>query len=305
MLRPSHLGVALAVSAVAGCGALLVCGTAARTLHVEFSGLLQRALDTPLPPQDLSFYDVGRLLQAGSGLAPLSAGALFLQACFYACGLGAPLLLLKALGTLWLVPLPPRLSQRLLSAVRTLNAWSAVDVYCVSAAAVTLQVHQFVAFVVDKTCTGTAREVLVAATSASAVSSSEGRCFEATGSLHVSFAALVAAAALLHALVFVTLRVAEAADTLRPPSRQLGNNSTDRTLLGGPSERCGGIEVEDVGSGLVRETSDDGRTKPDARATDSDGEELPEAGPCTSWASFAVDAAYWLGLLADEDDDSE
>ena len=178
ILRITRWGVALFTALVLATAGCIVVGTRVEAFQFTFFGLSQQALDGSVLKKSLSFYDVGRLIQEASGLPRGDRGVAFMQTCFYVFGLFAPLLTLAALALLWLLPLPLRISKSVHSIVLTLDAWSALDVYCISVAASLLEIRQFVGFIVEKVCDKRMHALLVQ------ITSKDGPCFDVTCSFH-------------------------------------------------------------------------------------------------------------------------
>lgn len=65
-----------------------------------------------------------------------------------------PMALLLCLTALWVTPLTLAQQRMLFVLSEVLNAWSALDVFCLSIAAALLQIQQFVIFIVGDSCDG-------------------------------------------------------------------------------------------------------------------------------------------------------
>ena len=199
ILRISPLGVVLYFVMVCFCVWCIVKGTTAKTFQIEFSGLSQQLLNigssistdnattttTNLTAvKSLSFFDVGFMIPMASGLSATQPGIRLMQSCYFLFGLFAPLILLGVMMILWVIPLPSYVSRWLVSAVRTMNAWSALDVYCVSVAAIMWEIRQFVGFIVQLTCTGNTKAVLALMTNSSGSDGDDTTCYDVRGRLH-------------------------------------------------------------------------------------------------------------------------
>jgi hypothetical protein len=178
VLRITRWGVALFVALVLATAGCVVMGTRVEAFQFQFFGLSQQAVGESAVTKSLSFVDVGRLIQEASGLPRGDYGILLMQACFFTFGLVAPLLTLAALALLWLVPLPQRASKAVQGFVLALDAWNALDVYCVSVAASLLEIRQFVGFIVEKVCDKRMHALLVQ------ITMKDGPCFDVTCSFH-------------------------------------------------------------------------------------------------------------------------
>ena len=199
VLRISPVGVFLYFVLVCFCLWCVVKGTTAKTFQIEFSGLSQQLLNIGSPTstnsttntttnltsiKSLSFFDVGFMIPRASGLSASQPGIRLMQISYFLFGLFAPLILLVVMMILWVIPLPSYVSRWLMSVVRMLNAWSALDVYCVSVAAIMWEIRQFVGFIVQLTCTGKTKAVLVLLTNSSGRDGDDATCYDVQGHLH-------------------------------------------------------------------------------------------------------------------------
>ena len=65
-----------------------------------------------------------------------------------------PFAVLLAMLLLWLVPLTLSAQRSMFVLAEVLNAWSALDVFCIAIAAALLEIQQFAAFIVGDSCDG-------------------------------------------------------------------------------------------------------------------------------------------------------
>lgn len=63
-----------------------------------------------------------------------------------------PFAVLSAMLFLWLTPLTLAMQRSLFVLAEVLNAWSALDVFCIAIAAALLEIQQFAAFIVGDSC---------------------------------------------------------------------------------------------------------------------------------------------------------
>jgi hypothetical protein len=96
---------------------------------------------------------VGDALPQASG-EPNDFSIRWIQVCYYLFGLGMPLALLTTLLFLWLVPLSLHRQRQVFILAEILNAWTALDVFCISILAALLELQQFAAFIVGDSCDG-------------------------------------------------------------------------------------------------------------------------------------------------------
>jgi len=65
-----------------------------------------------------------------------------------------PFAVLLTMLVLWVVPLTLAWQRSLFVLAEVLNAWSALDVFCIAIAAALLEIQQFAAFIVGDSCDG-------------------------------------------------------------------------------------------------------------------------------------------------------
>ena len=78
----------------------------------------------------------------------------WLQASLFLFGQAMPFAVLLAMLGLWLVPLTLASQRSIFVLAEVLNAWSALDVFCIAIAAALLEIQQFAAFIVGDSCDG-------------------------------------------------------------------------------------------------------------------------------------------------------
>lgn len=127
-------------------------GTFIPSMKFEFKGLVGLLLKDE-DVADYSFVTVGTSIPEHSGV-PNDFATRWMQASLFLFGQAMPLGLLIALMCLWLVPMTLPTQRSIFVLAEVLNAWSALDVFCVSIAAALLEVQQFAAFIVGDGCDG-------------------------------------------------------------------------------------------------------------------------------------------------------
>ena len=126
---------------------VVVAGTFRDTFNFEFKGLTGLLLGSDaIAPYSL--VTVGTTLPAASG-APHSFGVRWIQASYFAFGLGMPLAFCAALIVAWVIPLTMKFQKGLIVLTEVLNAWNALDVFVVSIVAALLEIQQFAKFLVS------------------------------------------------------------------------------------------------------------------------------------------------------------
>lgn len=129
---------------------LVVLGTFLLTMGFEFKGLTGYMLKSDAK-LDYSYVTIGTEIPEHSGL-PDDFGVRWMQASYFLFGLAMPLGLLTVFMVLWTVPLTLARQRQLFVLSEVLNAWSALDVFCVAIAAGLLEIHQFAMFIVGDSC---------------------------------------------------------------------------------------------------------------------------------------------------------
>ena len=78
----------------------------------------------------------------------------WMEASFLLFGMAMPLALLLVILVLWFWPMTIKAQRRTFVLLEVLNAWSALDVFCVAIAAALLEIQQFASFIVGDSCDG-------------------------------------------------------------------------------------------------------------------------------------------------------
>ncbi|RYH28277.1 hypothetical protein EON65_12820 [archaeon] len=128
----------------------ILLGTILYTMGFEFKGLTGLFLKDDAFV-DYSFVSVGSVLPEHSG-HPSDFSIRWLQASYFLFGVAMPLAFMVCLFVLWLVPLTLDRQRQCFVLAEVLNAWSTLDVFCVSIAAALLEIQQFAAFIVGDSC---------------------------------------------------------------------------------------------------------------------------------------------------------
>jgi len=131
---------------------MTVVGTFLNTFNFEFKGLVGLMLKDAADIE-YGYVQVGNALPRASG-EPNDFSVRWIQVCYYLFGLGMPLALLATLLFLWLVPLSLHRQRQVFILAEILNAWTALDVFCVSILAALMELQQFAAFIVGDSCDG-------------------------------------------------------------------------------------------------------------------------------------------------------
>lgn len=184
----------------------LLAGVWLRTMGFHFEGLTGYMLKSAAYV-DYSYVSVGTSLPAHSGV-PNSFAIRWLQASYFLFGVAMPLAFLLSLVVLWLVPLTLRSQRQLHVLSEVLNAWSTLDVFCVSIVAALLEIQQFAAFIVGDSCDGINQ--LLAKPTADEKLEGDDKCFDVQAYVKTASWVLFLAAALLIVLGVPSLAAAHA-----------------------------------------------------------------------------------------------
>jgi small basic protein len=131
--------------------ALFIVGaTFVMTMGFEFKGLTGYMLKSD-DKIDYSYVSIGDSIPEHSGI-PDDFGVRWMQAAYFLFGLAMPLGLMLVLMILWFVPLTLGWQRTFFVLSEVLNAWSALDVFCLAIAAALLEIHQFAMFIVGDSC---------------------------------------------------------------------------------------------------------------------------------------------------------
>lgn len=128
----------------------VVAGTILDSMKFEFKGLVGLML-RDAAEVEYSFVTVGTSIPKHSGV-PNDFATRWLQASFFLFGQAMPFALLLTMLVLWVVPLTLSMQRTIFVLAEVLNAWSALDVFCISIAAALLEIQQFAAFIVGDSC---------------------------------------------------------------------------------------------------------------------------------------------------------
>ena len=130
----------------------IIAGSFIQTMGFEFKGLVGFFLGIQGSERiDYSFVEIGLDVPSHSGM-PNDPGVRWMQVSFFLFGLVMPLALMTFILVLWLIPLTLTYQRIIYVVAQCLNAWSALDVFCLAIAASLLEIQQFAAFVFRDYC---------------------------------------------------------------------------------------------------------------------------------------------------------
>jgi hypothetical protein len=128
----------------------ILAGTFLLTMGFEFRGLVGLMLKDDADI-DYSYVSIGNALPEHSGI-PNDFGVRWMQASYFLFGLAMPLGFMVTMLILWLIPMNIGWQRTCFVLSEVLNAWSALDVFCIAMAASLLEIQQFAEFVVGDSC---------------------------------------------------------------------------------------------------------------------------------------------------------
>jgi hypothetical protein len=149
-IQLTYLGILIIFSLLSLCLFSILLGTYIDTMAFHFKGLVGLMLQDQAETS-YSFMDIGATIPLHSG-SPHARLVKWLQISFFLFGLGMPLAYLLCTYVLWFYPMTLKAMKRLQIVTEVMNAWAALDVFCVSIAAALLEIEQFALFVVGDSC---------------------------------------------------------------------------------------------------------------------------------------------------------
>ena len=139
-VKITYLGGAVTAMLLLSTLAILYFGTTLETFAFHFKGLTGVLLKDKADV-NYSFNSVGTAVPMASG-TPNDFSVRWMEACYFAFGIGMPAAFIVVLGILWLVPLSLSRQRLWFVVAEVLNAWSALDVFCISIAAALVEIQQ-------------------------------------------------------------------------------------------------------------------------------------------------------------------
>jgi hypothetical protein len=150
LVKVTTAGKIAVVAALVVTALFVIGGTFMLTMEFEFKGLVGLMLKDAAEVE-YSFVSVGTSIPEHSGV-PNDFSTRWLQASLFLFGQAMPFALLLVVLGLWVVPMTLSTQRQLFVLAEVLNAWSAVDVFCIAIAAALLEIQQFAAFIVGDSC---------------------------------------------------------------------------------------------------------------------------------------------------------
>lgn len=132
---------------------LVLCGTFLQTFNFNFLGLAGYALGPEDQHRPFSVFSLGMQLPAASE-DPNSFLIRALQGVFFLFAIIVVVAYHVILIVLWAAPMTTRMQKQFFLTAQVLNAWSGLDVFCVTILAGVLEIRQFADFIVGDKCDG-------------------------------------------------------------------------------------------------------------------------------------------------------
>jgi hypothetical protein len=130
----------------------IIAGAFLKTMGFQFKGLLGFMMTfNNSDKKDYSYYTIGSSLPEHTG-EPNDVGVRWMQVSYFIFGLAMPLAMMVIFVVLWILPLSLTYQRHLFFLAQVLNAWSALDVFCLAIAASLLEIQQFALFVFRDYC---------------------------------------------------------------------------------------------------------------------------------------------------------
>jgi hypothetical protein len=130
----------------------IIAGAFLKTMGFQFKGLLGFMMTfNDSDKNDYSYYTIGSSLPEHTG-EPNDVGVRWMQVSYFIFGLAMPLAMMVIFVVLWILPLSLTYQRHLFFLAQVLNAWSALDVFCLAIAASLLEIQQFALFVFRDYC---------------------------------------------------------------------------------------------------------------------------------------------------------
>lgn len=130
---------------------LLLWGSAINTFAFEFRGLAGQALGSEARSEH-SLINIGSAIP-GAAANPDDFGPRWIQAVYFAFGLGFPLGYLLTMLALWLLPMTLRFQRQIMVLSDVAFAWAALEVFILSVIACTLEISTFAQFMLGDAVT--------------------------------------------------------------------------------------------------------------------------------------------------------
>ncbi|CAE7290805.1 unnamed protein product [Symbiodinium microadriaticum] len=169
---------------------LVLCGTFLETFNFNFLGMAGYALGEEARHRPFSVFSLGTRIRS-SNPDPDSAGILILAGVYFLFTTIVVVAYHVILMVLWTAPLSRRAQKQWLLTAQVFNAWSGLDVFCVTILAGILELREFAHFIVGDKCD--AINQAVAKTTLADKLPGGVTCFDVESTLRVGFLVLALA----------------------------------------------------------------------------------------------------------------
>ncbi|CAJ1403960.1 unnamed protein product [Effrenium voratum] len=130
---------------------LVLCGTFLYTFNFNFLGLAGYALGKDEQQRPFSVFSLGMQIRDASA-DPNGLPIILLQGVFFLFAMIIVVAYHVILIVLWAAPMTTRMQKQFFLTAQVFNAWSGLDVFCVTILAGVLEIRQFAGFIVGDTC---------------------------------------------------------------------------------------------------------------------------------------------------------
>jgi hypothetical protein len=149
-VRTTIRGTVCAFIVLLGSCIMVYAGTIIETFQFEIKGATGWLLGEDAITQ-YNIVKVGEKVPDGSG-SPNDPGVRIIQGFFFAFGIAMPALVHVFLFVLWFVPMRTARQNLVFVFTEVVNAWTAIDVFCVAIGACLAEIRQLSAFIIGGRC---------------------------------------------------------------------------------------------------------------------------------------------------------
>lgn len=188
---------------------LVLCGTFLQSFNFNFLGLAGYALG-PEQHRPFSVFSLGMKIPEASG-DPDGFWILMLQGVFFLFAIIVVVVYHIILIVLWTAPMSTRMQKQFFLTAQVLNAWSGLDVFCVTILAGVLEIRQFADFIVGNKC-DSLDQMLAKSPLADEMPGGVMTCFDVDSTLRAGF--IVLAVAVVISTITGQIMLAKCSDRL-------------------------------------------------------------------------------------------
>jgi hypothetical protein len=148
-IRINQWTLGFIVFVLLGTGTVILLGTLFNTVQLQYGGLVASLVSSK--HRNFSYARIGRLMPGDFGSTHDGATRL-LQVVYFLLGIAMPMASLYFCFILWIIPLPLVVQRLMMIMAEISNAWSALDVFCVSLVATFLQIERLTEAFIGSSC---------------------------------------------------------------------------------------------------------------------------------------------------------